>query len=104
MKAPIIYYQHHPEKKYLDATDKGFADIRKYNGLAHGLYGGDEGLHGNKPTQGSELCTAVEMMFTLESLLPITGKISYADHLEKIAFNALPTQTTDDYLNRQYFQ
>ncbi|MBC7511276.1 MAG: glycoside hydrolase family 127 protein [Ferruginibacter sp.] len=104
MKDPIIYYQHHPEQKYLDATDKGFADIKKYNGFANGMYGGDEGLHGNKPTQGSELCSAVEMMFTLESLLPITGKISYADHLEKIAFNALPTQTTDDYLHRQYFQ
>lgn len=104
MKAPIIYYQHHPEQKYLQATDKGFADIKKYNGFASGMYGGDEGLHGNKPTQGSELCSAVEMMFTLESMLPVTGKVSYADHLEKIAFNALPTQTTDDYLSRQYFQ
>ena len=104
MKDPIIYYQHHPEQKYLQATDKGFADIKHYNGFAIGMYGGDEGLHGNNPTQGSELCSAVEMMFTLESILPITGKVSYADHLEKIAFNALPTQTTDDYLNRQYFQ
>jgi hypothetical protein len=104
MKEPVIYYQHHPEQKYLDATDKGFADIKKYNGFPNGMYGGDEGLHGNKPTQGSELCSAVEMMFTLESLLPITGKVSYADHLEKIAFNALPAQSTDDYLNRQYFQ
>lgn len=104
VKAPIIYYQHHPEQKYLDATDKGFPDIKKYNGFANGMFGGDEGFHGNKPTQGSELCSAVEMMFSLESLLPITGKVSYADHLEKIAFNALPTQSTDDYMGRQYFQ
>ncbi|HVG14318.1 MAG TPA: beta-L-arabinofuranosidase domain-containing protein [Chitinophagaceae bacterium] len=104
IKAPGIYYQHHPESKYLQATDKGFADLKKYNGFANGMYGGDEGLHGNKPTQGSELCSAVELMFSLESLLPITGKVAYADHLEKIAFNALPTQTTDDYLQRQYFQ
>jgi hypothetical protein len=103
MKDPVIYYQRHPEQKYLDATDKGFADIKKYNGFANGMYGGDEGLHRNKPTQGSELCSAVEMMFALESLLPITGKVSYADHLEKIVFNALPTQS-NDYLQRQYFQ
>lgn len=104
IKEPIIYYQHHPEKKYLDATVKGFGDIRKYNGLAHGLYGGDEALHGNNPTQGSELCSAVEMMFSLESILAITGQVSYADHIEKIAFNALPTQVADDFLSRQYFQ
>ncbi len=104
MKAPIIYYQHHPDDKYLAATKKGFEDLRKYNGMAHGLFGGDEALHGNNPTQGSELCTAVEMMFTLESILEITGNADYADKLEKIAFNALPAQAADDYLTRQYFQ
>jgi DUF1680 family protein len=104
IKAPLVYYQRHPEQKYTDAIQKGFADIRKYNGMAHGLYGGDEALHGNNPTQGSELCTAVEMMFSLETMLSITGNTAFADHLEKIAFNALPTQITDDFMNRQYFQ
>lgn len=104
MKEPLVYYQQHPEKKYLDAMQKGFADIRKYNGMAHGLYGGDEALHGANPTQGSEFCSAVEMMFTLETGLAITGDISYADHLERIAFNALPTQASDDFSTRQYFQ
>ncbi|WP_020595753.1 beta-L-arabinofuranosidase domain-containing protein [Spirosoma panaciterrae] len=104
IKEPIVYFQHHPNKKYLDATKKGFADIRKYNGMAHGLYGGDEALHGNNPTQGSELCSAVEMMFSLESILEITGDVAYADQLEKVAFNALPTQASDDYMTRQYFQ
>jgi hypothetical protein len=104
IKEPMIYYQQHPDKKYVYATEKGFADLRKYNGMAHGLYGGDEALHGNNPTQGSELCSAVEMMFSLESILPVTGKVSYADQLEKIAFNALPAQVSDDFLTRQYFQ
>lgn len=104
IKEPLIYYQQHPEAKYLEATNQAFADLQKFNGQAQGLYGGDEALHGNNPTQGSELCSAVEMMFSLESMLGITGQVSFADHLEKIAFNALPTQTTDDYLGRQYFQ
>lgn len=104
IKAPLIYFQHHPDQKYLDATKKGFADIRKFNGMAHGLYGGDEALHGNDPTQGSELCSAVEMMFSLESILEITGDVGYADMLEKVAFNALPTQASDDFMTRQYFQ
>lgn len=104
IKAPLIQYQHQPDPKFTDATKKGFADIRKFNGMAHGLYGGDEALHGNDPTQGSELCSAVEMMFSLESILEITGDVSYADMLEKIAFNALPTQVSDDFMTRQYFQ
>jgi hypothetical protein len=104
MKEPVIYYQQHPEQKYLDATHKGYSDLKKYNGVANGLYGGDEALHGNNPTQGAELCSAVEMMFTLESTLEITGDVSYADQLEKIAFNALPSQVDEDFVNRQYFQ
>lgn len=104
IKEPLIYYQRHPEQKYLDAVMTGFSDIRKFNGMAHGLYGGDETLHGNNPTQGSEFCSAVEMMFSLESMLEITGQVGFADHLEKIAFNALPAQATDDFMNRQYFQ
>ena len=104
MKEPIVYYQRHPEQRYLDATKKGFADIRKFDGIANGLYGGDEALHGNNPTQGSELCSAVEMMFTLENMVSITGDVTYADHLEQVAFNALPTQVTPDFMARQYFQ
>jgi DUF1680 family protein len=104
IKEPLIYYQQHPEEKYLQAMKKAFADLTKYNGMAHGLYGADESLHGNNPTQGSELCSAVEMMFSLESSLAITGDIDYADRLEKIAFNALPAQASEDYMTRQYFQ
>jgi DUF1680 family protein len=103
-KEPAIYYQQYPDERYLEALKKGYTDLQKYNGMANGMFGGDESLHGNNPTQGSELCTAVEMMFSLESILTITGDVSYADKLEKIAFNALPAQTSDDYLTRQYFQ
>jgi DUF1680 family protein len=104
MKEPIIYYQHHTDKKYLEATEKSYADLRKYDQMANGMFGGDESLHGNNPTQGSELCTAVELMFTLEKTLEITGDVSYADHLEKIAFNALPAQVDENLTDRQYFQ
>ena len=103
-KEPIIYYQQEPDKKYLEAVKKGFADLQRYNGQPQGMFGADERLHGNVPTQGSELCAAVEMMFSLEKMIEITGDLSFADHLEKIAFNALPTQVTDDFMYKQYFQ
>lgn len=104
MKTPIIYYQQHPDSAYLKATQQSYADLRRFDEMAHGLYGGDEALHGNNPTQGSELCTAVEMMYTLENTLAITGDVQYADRLEKIAFNTLPAQVDENLTDRQYFQ
>lgn len=104
IKEPIVYYQLHPEDKHLRAVKKAFADIRKYHGQPHGLYGADEGMHGRVLTQGSEFCTCVEMMFSLEKMLEITGDVAFADHLELLAYNTLPAQATDDYMARQYFQ
>jgi len=104
IKEPVIYYQQHPDKKYPFSVNKAFKDIRQYIGQPQGMFGADELTHGNVPTQGSEFCTAVEMMFSLENMIPITGDVNYMDHLEKIAFNALPTQASDDYMTHQYYQ
>jgi hypothetical protein len=104
IKEPLIIFQHHPEPRYEEATLKAFRDLRRNFGHPTGLYGGDETLHSANPTQGSELCTAVEMMYSLETILAITGNVQYADHLERVAFNALPTQISDSFTSRQYFQ
>ena len=104
MKEPLIYYQKNNDKKQIDAVKKAMVDIRRSHGWPIGLFGGDELLHTGNPTHGSELCTAVEMMFSLERMLEITGDIQWADHLERIAYNALPTQVTDEYDGRQYYQ
>lgn len=103
-KEPVIYFQQGNDRKYTDAVKKGFADLKKFNGQAQGMYGGDEPLHGNNPTQGVELCAIVEMMYSLEKMIEITGDLSYVNHLERIAFNALPTQITDDFMKKQYLQ
>ena len=104
LKEPVVYYQQNNQHKYVEAVKKGLADLRQYHGMPHGLYGADEMLHGNNPTQGSEFCTAVEMMFSMETILSISGEVAFADQLEKVAFNALPTQATDNYDSRQYYQ
>jgi hypothetical protein len=44
------------------------------------------------------------MMFSLEKMLEITGEPEFADRLEQVAYNVLPTQITDDHYARQYFQ
>lgn len=104
LKAPIIYYQYDKKEDDILSVKKAMADIKKFHGWPNGLFGGDEMLHTGNPTQGSELCTAVETMFSLEKMLEITGDVQWADHLERVAFNALPTQVTDNFDARQYYQ
>lgn len=104
IKEPLVYYQQNPSPRFHKAVKQAFADIKKFHGQPQGMYGGDEPMHGPVPTQGVELCSIVEMMFSLETMLAISGDLEFADHLERIAYNALPAQTTPDFKNRQYFQ
>ena len=103
-KEPVIYYQQKKDPVLLEAMRRGEKVIHDYLGLPTGLWAGDELINYADPTRGSELCTAVEMMFSLEEMLRITGDTHWADYLERVAYNALPAQITDDYTARQYFQ
>ena len=91
------------------AADRGgihemLAKLDKYHGLPNGLFSCDEHFAGRNPSQGSELCTVVEEMFSLEQSLAILGDAALGDRLEKIAFNALPGTFTDDMWAHQYNQ
>ncbi len=104
IKQPAVYYQQSGDEKYLRAVKKGIHDLMKYHGQIEGLFSGDELLHGTDPTHGTELCTVVEYQFSLENLLQITGDAEYADILERVTYNALPTQVEADFTGRQYYQ
>ena len=104
IKTPLVYSQYNNDPKYLQATLFALDDITKYHGLPTGMFTGDEAIHGNNPTQGTELCQIVEYMYSLETMYRISGNARFADILEKVAYNALPAQTDDEYLTRQYFQ
>src|SRR5678815_5272597 len=104
LKDPIVEYQRIGNKEYLQHFKTGFHDLMTLHGMPYGMFSADEDLHGNDPTQGTELCAIVESMFSLEQVIGMTGDNKYGDALERMTFNALPTQTTDDYNNKQYFQ
>lgn len=104
VKDPAIHYQRTGDTTYLRTSKTGFNDLMTLHGLPMGIFSADEDLHGNDPTQGAELCTIVEAMYSLEQIIGITGDPYYMDALERMTFNALPTQTTDDYNSKQYFQ
>ena len=80
------------------------AELDKYHGLPNGMFSCDEHLAGLNPSQGSELCTVVEYMFSLEQSLAILGDPALGDRLEKLAFNPLPGALTDDMWAHQYNQ
>ncbi len=79
-------------------------ELDRYHGLPNGMFSCDEHLAGRDPSQGSELCTVVETMFSLEQALAISGEPALGDRLERLAFNALPGTFTDDMWAHQYNQ
>jgi DUF1680 family protein len=86
------------------AVLKMMAELDNYHGLPNGMFSCDEHLAGRSPSQGSELCSVVEYMFSLEQSLAVLGESSLGDRLEKLAFNALPGAFTDDMWSHQYDQ
>ena len=103
-KAPSVWWQYSGDSRDLEAPSLAEKSIRHTTGLPTGLWAGDEMLHWGDPLRGSELCTAVEMMYSLEGMLRITGNVHWADCLERVAYNALPAQVGADFRSKQYFQ
>jgi len=92
-----------------DAKDEGavfrMLDVLdRYHGQATGIFTCDEHLAGRSPSQGTELCTVVEAMYSLEVLAGILGDPRLGDRLEKLAFNALPATFKKDMTAHQYDQ
>lgn len=92
-------------------SDNDRANVRRaldvldqFHGLPNGMFSCDEHLAGRNPSQGSELCTVVETMFSLEQSLAITGDAALGDRLERLAFNALPGTFDDAMWAHQYNQ
>ncbi len=87
-----------------DAAKEMLELLDRYHGMITGIFTGDECLAGKSPVQGTELCAVVEMMFSLEQLLTLTGDPAYGDRLEQLAFNALPATLNPDMTTHQYDQ
>jgi DUF1680 family protein len=78
--------------------------LDKHHGQATGIFTCDEHLAGRSPSQGTELCTVVEAMYSLELAIAVTGDARLGDRLEKLAFNALPATFKKDMTAHQYDQ
>ncbi len=92
------------EKDYGARAVEAVETLKKYHGVVSGAVNGDEHLNGNNPTQGAELCSIVEGMFSMETNLEVFGDPYFGDYLERLAFNALPATITEDFMAHQYLQ
>ncbi len=87
-----------------DDMFKALDTVLKYHGNASGIFSSDEHLNGISPESGIELCNVVEMMYTMEEAIRLTGSMEAADRLEFYAYNALLTTITSDFTAHQYVQ
>jgi DUF1680 family protein len=90
-------------------ADRAFATrmlevLDRHHGQVTGVFSGDECLAGRSPLQGTELCAVVELLYSLEHLFSVFGDASFADRLERVAFNALPATFAPDMWSHQYDQ
>ena len=104
LKSSPLWWLVSGDEPYRAGLSQQLAALDAYHGLPNGLFSADEHLAGTNPSQGTELCTVVENMFSLEYALAIMGDPLLGDRLEKIAYNALPGTFRDDMWSHQYDQ
>lgn len=104
IKEPGVWFRQSSDPKDRAAVFRAMQILDTYHGQATGIFTCDEHLAGRDPSQGTELCTVVEYMYSLEVLLSILGEPTLADRLEKITFNALPATFKPDMCAHQYDQ
>jgi len=78
--------------------------LDRYHGQATGMFSCDEHYGGTSPSQGTELCTVAEEMYSLELAAGILGDAKLGDRLEKLTFNAFPATFKKDMTAHQYDQ
>jgi DUF1680 family protein len=104
-REPAQYYQQSFDLTDLEATLRNYQMIySKYGQVPGGMYGADENAREGYvgPRQGTETCAMVEMMWSCEMLLGITGNSQWGDRCEDVAFNSFPASMTPDLKGLHY--
>ena len=104
MKSSAVWWQVSNEDADREAIDQLLSVMDEHHLQPSGVHSGDEHYAGRDPTQGTELCSVVESMFSMEMLSAVLGDPAFGDRLERIAYNALPAAFKPDMWAHQYFQ
>ena len=102
---PTFFWIQSRDSRHLEASDRNWRTIRDgYGQVPGGMFGGDENCRPGftDPRQAIETCGLVEMMYSCERLLNLTGNLIWADRGEDVAFNSLPAALTADFKALRY--
>ncbi len=104
IKVPALMYELTGEEQHKKAMYKSMEMLDKFHGQASGVFTCDEHYAGKNPSQGTETCTVMEYLWSIENLIRVGGDPVFGDRLEKIAFNAMPAPFSPDMSAHQYDQ
>jgi uncharacterized protein len=104
IKTPGVWFRQSGDDTDRKGVFQALGGLDKYHGQVNGSFTCDEHLAGRNPSQGTELCTVVEAMYSFEMLTSILGDAEFGDRLERLAFNALPATFKSDMCAHQYDQ
>ena len=101
---PVLFYLLAKDESYKTSVYEGMRKLDRLHGQVTGRWNGDEYLSGLSPTQGSELCSVTELVYSLIKSYEALGDPAFADRLESLVFNAVPGTCTGDWWAHQYDQ
>jgi DUF1680 family protein len=104
MKSSAVWWQISNDDADRRAIDRLLSVMDEHHLQPGGVHSGDEHYAGRDPSQGTELCSVVESMFSFETLSAVLGDPAFGDRLERITYNALPATFKPDMWAHQYFQ
>ncbi|ETS87454.1 hypothetical protein PFICI_01282 [Pestalotiopsis fici W106-1] len=102
LRYPSVLYRYTKNESLVQQTLDAVAMVVKYHTALSGTLIADEHLGGLSPQRGSELCMAVESMFSYAWLYRLHAVSDFADRAERAAFNALPAAVSPDWWSHQY--
>ncbi len=102
---PATFWLQAGEPRYLRAAYRNYDKVRDlYGQVPGGMFGADENARPGytDPRQAIETCGMVEMMLSAETLVAITGDLTWANRCEDVVFNSLPAALTADLKALRY--
>ena len=102
-KLGAILYLYTGDKTYLEPSIAAFKKLDKYHMLIDGVNVSSEHIQIPTTQESHEICDISDYTWNISYLLKATDDASYADKIERAAFNAAPGSVTKDFKALQYF-